>query len=94
MYASPVLAKRSKCDVTLQRIDTLLEVYEKEHPLKHYPSTLEELQNFATKKKQPLDLSVFSEFSYKRRDTSLVMSYTCKDTGRSSAEVRSHITVY
>ena len=62
MYASPVLAKRSKCDVTLQRIDTLLEVYEKEHPLKHYPSTLEELQNFATKKNSLSILVCFQSF--------------------------------
>ena len=94
LCASPLLAKRSKCDVTLQRIDAVLEIYEKEHPLKHYPSTLKEFQNFAAKKGQPLDLTVFAEFTYKRRGTSLDMFYTCKDTGKSASEVRSHITVY
>jgi hypothetical protein len=94
LCASPVLAKRSKCDITLKRIDVLLGIYEKEHPLKHYPSTLKEFQNFAAKKGQPLDLTVFSEFSYKRRGTSLDMFYTCKDTGKSASEVRGSITVY
>ena len=94
LYASPLLANRSKCDVTLKRIDILLGIYEKEHPLKHYPSTLKEFQNFAAKKGHPLDLTVFSEFSYKRRGTSLDMFYTCKDTGKSASEVRGHTTVY
>jgi len=87
LFASPVLAKRSNCDVTLKRIDVLLGIYEKEHPLKHYPSTLKEFQNFAAKKGQPFDLTVFSEFSYKRRGTSLDMFYTCKDTEKSASEV-------
>ncbi len=94
LCAPSVVAKQSKCDTTLQRIDALLKIYEKEHPLKHYPSTLKEFQNFAAKKGQALDLSVFSEFSYKRRGTSLDLSYTCKDTGKSAAEVRAHITVH
>ena len=87
LFASPVLAKRSNFDVTLKRIDVLLGIYEKEHPLKHYPSTLKEFQNFAAKKGQPFDLTVFSEFSYKRRGTSLDMFYTCKDTEKSASEV-------
>jgi hypothetical protein len=94
LCASPVLAKRSKCNVMLKRIDTLLEIYEKEHPLKHYPSTLKEFQNFAAKKNQPLDLSVFSEFSYERHGTRLGISYKCKDTGESAAKVRAFITTY
>jgi hypothetical protein len=96
LFACPsvALAKSSKCDRTLKRIDALLEFYEKEHPLKHYPSTLKEFQNFAAKKGQPLDLSVFSEFSYKRRGTRLGISYKCKDTGKSAADVRAVITVY
>jgi hypothetical protein len=96
LCASPLLAtsKSSKCDTCLKQIDRLLQIYEKEHPLKHYPSTLEEFQNFAFKKGQSLDLSVFSDFSYERRSTRLVFSYTCKETGISSAEVRASITAY
>ena len=37
------------------------------------------------KKNQPLDLSVFSEFSYERHGTRLGISYKCKDTGESAA---------
>jgi len=51
-------------------------------------SWLQEFQNFAVKKGQPLDLSMFSEFSYKRRGTSLGISYKYKDTGKSAADVR------
>jgi hypothetical protein len=94
LCAPPALAKGSKCDIMLKRIDILLEIYEKDHPLKHYPSTLKEFQNFAAKKGQPLDLSVFSEFSYERHGTRLGITYTCKDTGKSAAEVRASITVY
>jgi|SRR3954468_7637121 hypothetical protein len=94
LCAPSVLAKQSKCDATLQRIDALLKIYEKEHPLKHYPSTLKEFHNLVTKKGQVVDLSVFSEFSCKHRGPSLQMSYTCKDTGQSAAKVRAHITTY
>jgi hypothetical protein len=88
------VSKQSKCDIVLKGINTLLDLYEKEHPLKHYPSTLKEFQNFAAKKGQPFDLSVFSKFSYHRHGTSLDLSYTCKDTGISAAEGRSSFIVY
>ena len=85
LCASSLVAKQSKCDATLQRIDKLLEAYGKEHPLKQYPSTLKEFQNFAAKKGGAVDLSVFSDFKYDRRGTSLDILYTCKDTGESGA---------
>src|ERR1700751_4156045 len=88
------VAKQSNCDIVLKRINALLDLYDKEHPLKHYPSTLKEFQNFAAKKGQPFDLSVFSNFSYHRHGTSLELSYTCKDTGISAAEGRSSFIVY
>jgi hypothetical protein len=56
-------AGQSKADMTLQRIESLLDAYQKEHPLKEYPSTLKEFEQFAAKKGTPLDLSPFSEFS-------------------------------
>jgi hypothetical protein len=37
----------------LKRIDYLLKIYEQEHPLKHFPSTLREFQNVAAKKRRP-----------------------------------------
>jgi hypothetical protein len=90
-FASTLVAKESKCDVALHYIDTLLEAYGKEHPLKQYPSTLKEFQNFAAKKGQPLDLSVFSDFRFDRHGTSLDILYTCKATGESG--VAGHFTV-
>jgi hypothetical protein len=92
--ASASVAKQSKCDIVLKRIHSLLDLYDKEHPLKHYPSTLQEFQNFAAKKGQPFDLGVFSKFSYNRHGTSLDLSYTCKDTGRIQAEALRSFIVY
>jgi hypothetical protein len=58
-------------------------MYEKEHPLKHYPSRLKEFQNFAAKKGEPLDLSVFSKFSYK----GTVLLSTCSTHAKTPEKV-------
>lgn len=91
---SSVIAKGEKCQATLKHIDDLLNIYELEHPLKHFPSTLREFQNFAAKKGKSLDLMMFSRFEYKRRGTSLLMSYTCKETGESAASGCSIVITY
>src|SRR5437588_239473 len=83
LCASSLIAKQSKCDVALQQIDKLLDAYGKDHPLKHYPSTFKEFRKFAAEKRVAIDLSAFSEFTYKRHGMSLDIVYTCKGTGES-----------
>src|SRR5205807_2285831 len=63
---SAISAKQSRCDAALHQIDKLLAAYEKEHPLKHFPSTFKEFQKFAAAKRVAVDLSVFSQFTYDR----------------------------
>jgi hypothetical protein len=87
-------AEQSKADVVLQRIETLLDVYKKEHPLKEYPSTLKEFQQFAAKKGLPVDLSPFSEFSFKRSGRDLNIWYRRKDNGIAELRARYSITLY
>jgi hypothetical protein len=94
LVGSSVGAKQSKCDATLHQIDKLLDVYGKEHPLKHYPSTLKEFQNFAAARRVTIDLSAFSQFEYKRHGMSLDIVYTCKDTGESGVAGHSVIIAY
>lgn len=91
---SSLPAKQSKCDAALHQIDKLLEAYEKEHPLKHYPSTFKEFQNFAATKRITVDLSTFSQFEYRRHGMSLDIVYTCKDTGESGVAGHSVIIAY
>jgi hypothetical protein len=62
LSASALFAAQPKSKEVLKRIDVLLKMYEKEHPLKHLPSTLKEFQQYAVKKGMPLDLTVFSSF--------------------------------
>ena len=81
LCASPLVAKQSKCDAALDRIDKLVATYRKEHPVKQYPGTLKEFQNFAAKKGGFVDLSVFSQFRFHRHSRGLGILFTCKDTG-------------
>jgi hypothetical protein len=87
-------AGQSKADMTLQRIESLLDAYQKEHPLKEYPSTLKEFEQFAAKKGTPLDLSPFSEFRFKRSGRDLSIWYRRKDNGVAELRGRHSITVY
>jgi hypothetical protein len=81
LCVSPLVAKESKCDAALARIDKLFATYRKEHPVKEYPSSLKEFQNFAAKKGGFVDLSVFSQFRFHRHSRGLGILFTCKDTG-------------
>ena len=92
LLAGNLLAGEPKSKEVLKRIDFLLNVYAKDHPLKQYPSTLKEFQQFAAKKGKPLDLSAFSTFKFERHGTSLDITYTCKDTGETASIVASVIT--
>ncbi len=94
LSASALFAAQPKSKGVLRRIDVLLKMYEKEHPLKHFPSTLKEFQQYAVKKRMPLDLAVFSSFRYDRHGTSLGMTYTCKDTGETAAIAACVITTW
>ncbi len=94
LLASTLFAGQPKSREVLKRIDVLLKMYEKEHPLKHYPSTLKELQSYAAKKRMPLDLTVFSSFEYKRHGSSLDIAYTAKDTGGTAAIASGVITTW
>ena|SRR5882724_5269290 len=91
---SSVGANHSKCDATLEQIDKLLDAYGKEHPLKQYPSTLKEFQQFAAAKRVAIDFSVFSSFGYDRHGSSLDILYMCKGTGESGVVGHSVITAY
>ena len=87
-------AGHSKAEITLQRIESLLDAYQKEHPLKEYPSTLKEFEQFAANKGAPLDLSPFSEFSFRRSGRDLSIWYRRKDNGVAELLNRHSITVY
>jgi hypothetical protein len=94
LSASALFAAQPKSKEVLKRIDVLLKMYEKEHPLKHFPSTLKEFQQYAAKKGKPLDLTVFSTFEYDRHGTSLGIIYTCKDTGETAAIATGVVTTW
>ncbi len=91
---SPVAAARSRCETAFRKVEAVLDAYEKQHPFKLYPRTLEELQSFAAKRGTPLDLAPFSEFTYKRSREECSVLYTCRDTGLGSAWGRARITVH
>ena len=94
LSASALFAAQPKSKEVLKRIDVLLNIYEKEHPLKHFASTLRESQQYAAKKRMPLDLTVFSRFDYDRHGSSLGITYTCKDTGETAAIATGVITAW
>ena|SRR5258708_3470143 len=94
LSASALFAAEPKSKEVLKRIDVLLKMYEKEHPLKHCPSTLKEFQQYSARKRMPLDLTVFSHFEYKRHGTSLDIVYTAKDTGETAAIAAGVITTW
>src|SRR5205807_959128 len=87
LSATGLLAAQTRSKEVLKRIDLLLNTDAEEHPLKQYPSTLKEFQQFASKKGKPIDLSVFSKFEFERHGVSFSITYTCKDTGETAAIV-------
>lgn len=87
LSAAALFAAQPKSKEVLKRVDSLLNTYAAEHPLKQYPSTLREFQEYAAKKGKPLDLSVFSKFEFERHGVSFSITYTCKDTGETAAIV-------
>src|SRR4051812_17688609 len=91
---APVAAARSRCDTAFRNVEAVLDAYEKAHPVKLYPKTLEELQSFAARRGAPLDLAPFSEFTYKRSREECSILYTCRDTGLGGAWGRARITVH
>ena len=94
LFLGSVAAARSRCDTAFRKVEAVLDAYEKQHPVKLYPKTLEELQSFAAKRGTPLDLAPFSEFTYKRSREECSILYTCRDTGLGRAWGRAKITVH
>jgi hypothetical protein len=82
--ATPV-ATRSHCDKALDQVSMVIQVYTKQHFLRLYPRTLKELRHFAASRGTPLDLTAFSEFTYKASARDWDILYTCKDTGLGGA---------
>jgi hypothetical protein len=79
-------AVRSRCETALDRVVRTVHAYRKQHPGKLYPRTLQELQQFATRRGARLDLTPFSEFTYRRRRSGeWSVLYTCRETGLGGA---------
>jgi hypothetical protein len=74
-------AARTRCESALYHVQRIIEAATKQYPLKLYPRTLKELQHFAASRGTPLDLTPFSEFTYKRSSKEWNVLYTCRDTG-------------
>ena len=82
---------KPRCDTVVDSMNTLLDVYGKEHPLKQFPSTLKEFEQFAVKKRKPLDLACFSDLRFDRSGQILFISYRCRATGHTDSISRSFI---